>query len=315
MLLEKGIVIKSTGSWYFVQNENKELVECKIRGKFRTKDIKSTNPLAVGDYVLYSIDAQTGKGIITEREERKNYIIRKSINLSKQYHVLAANVDQAILMVTLAFPKTYPEFIDRFLVSAEAYHIPAMLFFNKVDLYNNETNAEMDQLISIYEKIGYPCYTISAKTGKGVEAIKLLLANKVTVIAGHSGIGKSTLVNAIEPGLNLKTTEISDYHEAGKHTTTFPEMHNLSNGGYIIDTPGIKGFGIFDMEKEEVGHFFPEMFSLLPECQFNNCTHRHEPKCAVKTAVADGSISESRYKSYLSILNNEEDEKYRSVGY
>lgn len=313
--MEKGIVIKSTGSWYIVRTDDNKIVECKIRGKFRTKGIKTTNPLAVGDYVDFTLDEKTNQGVINKRHDRKNYIIRKSINLSKQAHVLAANVDQAILMVTLAYPKTYPEFIDRFLVSAEAYHIPAIIVFNKIDLYSEEQKAELTALKSIYENIGYKCVEISAKQKEGIQVIDEILSNKISVIAGHSGIGKSTLVNAIHPGLNLKTTEISEYHESGKHTTTFPEMHYLNNGGYLIDTPGVKGFGVIDIEKEEVSHFFPEMFELLPQCQYNNCTHTHEPKCAVKKALENKEISLTRYKSYISILTSEEDEKHRTVDY
>lgn len=313
--MEKGIVIKSTGSWYTVRTLDKQIIDCKIRGKFRTKGIKTTNPLAVGDQVEFILDDKTNQGVISKRYDRKNYIIRKSINLSKQAHVLAANVDQALLMVTLAYPKTYPEFIDRFLVSAEAYHIPAIIVFNKIDLYNESQISELNTLKAVYEKIGYRCIEISAKQNKGINVIDEILSSKITVIAGHSGIGKSTLVNAIQPGLNLKTTEISEIHDQGKHTTTFPEMHYLNNGGYIIDTPGVKGFGVIDIDKEEITHFFPEMFALLPDCQYNNCVHMHEPKCAVKAAVENGEISETRYKSYLSILNSEEDEKHRTVDY
>ena len=314
-MVEKGIVIKSTGSWYTVRTEDDRIIECKIRGKFRTKGIKTTNPLAVGDQVEFMLDESTNQGVIGKRYDRKNYIIRKSINLSKQAHILAANVDQAILMVTLAYPKTYPEFIDRLLVSAEAYRIPALIVFNKIDLYSDDQLNELAILKSVYEKIGYQCIEVSAKQKIGIDIIADILADKISVIAGHSGIGKSTLINAIQPGLKLKTTEISEMHEAGKHTTTFPEMHYLNNGGYLIDTPGVKGFGVIDMDKEEIMHFFPEMFALLPECQYNNCIHTHEPKCAVKQAVEKGEISASRYKSYLSILNSEEDEKHRTVDY
>jgi len=311
----KGLVIKSTGSWYHVKSEQGEISECKIRGKFRMKGIKTTNPIAVGDWVDFKIDPKTGHGVISAIHPRKNYIIRKSINLSRQAHILASNIDQAILMVTLAKPRTYPEFIDRFLVSAQAYSIPAKIIFNKVDLYDEQTNDELKKLITLYEGIGYACFTISAKQKKGVEVINNLLANSITVIAGHSGIGKSTLINCIEPGLNLKTNAISDYHESGMHTTTFPEMHALSNGGYIIDTPGIKGFGMIDMEKEEISHYFPEMFKVLQNCQYYNCTHSHEPGCAVKKAVQLGSISQSRYKSYINLLSGDEDEKYRTNPY
>lgn len=313
--MNKGLVIKSTGSWYHVKPENGEVVECKIRGKFRTKGIKTTNPLAVGDIVDFKIDEKNGGGVIIKIHPRKNYIIRKSINLSRQAHILAANVDQAILMVTLVKPRTYPEFIDRFLVSSQAYSIPAKIVFNKTDLYDDTTIAEMNELIKIYTSIGYECFTISAKQQQGIDIIDKLLSNNISVLAGHSGIGKSTLINAIQPGLNLKTKEISDYHESGMHTTTFPEMHALSNKGYIIDTPGIKGFGMVDMEKDEISHYFPEMFAYLEQCQFYNCTHSHEPKCAVKQAVQDGKISESRYKSYINLLIGDDDEKYRTVDY
>ncbi len=314
-MVKKGIVTKSTGSWYSIKQDNGEVVQCKIRGKFRTKGIKTTNPLAVGDYVDFKPGSENEFGVVTKIYPRKNYIIRKSINLSKQAHILAANVDQAIVIVTLAFPKTYPEFIDRFLVSAEAYHIPAKIVFNKIDLYDEATIQEMQELKKLYEKIGYECFEVSAKLEKNIDQIDLLLSNKVSVLSGHSGIGKSTLINKIEPNLDLKTGEISEVHDSGKHTTTFAEMFSLSNGGFIIDTPGIKGYGIVDIEKEEIAQFFPEMFNLLDQCQFNNCSHSHEPNCAVKNAVKGGDISESRYKSYINLLVGEDDEKFRSVGY
>ncbi len=307
----KGTVIKSTGSWYLVKDEKGIIVECRIRGKFRNKEIRTTNPLAVGDKVEFQVDEKTQYGIINFIEERKNYIIRKSINLSKQAHILAANVDQAVILVTLVKPRTYPEFIDRFLVSAEAYSIPAKIIFNKTDLYSAIENVEMEQLLKVYRSIGYECYTISALLNQGVEEINQLLSNKISVIAGHSGVGKSTLINTIDPLLNLKTSEISESNESGKHTTTFPEMHALSNHGYIIDTPGIKGFGIIDMDKDEIAHYFPEIFAVIDGCQYYNCTHSHEPGCEVKKAVELGKIAESRYKSYLNLLLNDEDEKYR----
>ena len=313
--MEKGLVIKSTGSWYHVKLDNTDVIECKIRGKFRMKGIKTTNPISVGDIVDIKIDDKTGNGVIVKIYPRKNYIIRKSINLSKRAHILAANVDQAILMVTLAMPKTYPEFIDRFLVSAQAYSIPAKIIFNKIDLYDDNSLNEMDKLISVYESIGYDCFAISAKENIGIETISDLLSNKISEIAGHSGIGKSTLINTIEPGLDLKTSEISDMHESGMHTTTYPEMHTISNNGYIIDTPGIKGFGVIDIEKEEISHYFPEMFSILENCQYYNCTHSHEPNCAVKSAVESGKISKTRYNSYISLLKGDDDEKFRPVGY
>ncbi len=311
--MESGIVIKSTGSWYKVKPDNGQSIDCKIRGKFRLKGIKTTNPVAVGDIVDYTIDNKTGQGIITNIHQRRNYIIRKSINLSKQAHIIAANIDKAILVVTLANPKTYTIFIDRFLMSAEAYRINSVIVFNKTDLYNNELIDEMDALINLYQNIGYQCLSVSAKTGLGINQLKDILKDKTCVISGHSGVGKSTLVNTIEPGLNLKTLEISTYHEAGKHTTTFPEMHELTFGGYIIDTPGIKGFGVIDMKKNEISYFFPEMFNVLKNCRFYNCTHNHEPDCAVKKAVELGQISQSRYTSYLNILNNDDDDKYRQA--
>ncbi|MFA6404095.1 MAG: ribosome small subunit-dependent GTPase A [Salinivirgaceae bacterium] len=309
----KGIVIKSTGSWYLVKDERGLIVECRIRGKFRNQTIRTTNPLAVGDKVEFLIDEKTQYGVINSIEERKNYIIRKSINLSKQAHILAANVDQAVILVTLVKPRTYPEFIDRFLVSAEAYSIPAKIIFNKTDLYSATENAEMEQLLKVYRTIGYECFTISSLLNQGIEEINQLLSNKISVIAGHSGVGKSTLINTIDPLLNLKTSEISEFHESGKHTTTFPEMHSLSNQGYIIDTPGIKGFGIIDMDKDEIAHYFPEIFAVIEGCQYYNCTHSHEQGCEVKKAVQLGKIAESRYKSYLNLLLNDEDEKYRTT--
>lgn len=309
------MVIKSTGSWYQVKTEHGTIVPCKIRGKFRSLGIRTTNPLAVGDRVQFTHDKKSEHGVITTIEPRKNYIIRRSINLSKQTHILAANIDQALLMVTLVKPRTFPEFIDRFLVSAEAYNIPAKIVFNKTDLYDKSAFDELEILLAIYEKIGYQCFTISAKEKTGVDTINNLLRNRITLISGHSGVGKSTLINAIEPGINLKTTEISQYHDSGKHTTTFPEMHALTNGGYIIDTPGIKGFGVVDMNKEELSHYFPEIFTLSEHCQYYNCTHSHEPNCAVKKGVQEGVISELRYRSYISLLVGDEDEKYRSNAY
>lgn len=279
------------------------------------KGIKTTNPVAVGDYVDIKTDEKTGDGVIVNIAPRNNYIIRKSINLSKQAHILAANIDQAILMVTLKQPKTYPEFIDRFLVSAEAYEIPAKIIFNKTDIYNNKDVEFLNDLINTYTNIGYDCFQASAKNKTGLPEIIHLLKNKTTVIAGHSGVGKSTLINVIDPELELKTRELSEYHESGQHTTTYPEMHELQIGGYIIDTPGIKGFGVIDIEKEEMSHFFPEMFGILENCQYYNCTHSHEPNCAVKTAVEQGKIKESRYKSYLKLLFGDDDEKYRTVLY
>lgn len=315
--MNKGIVIKSTGSWYTVQSESGEKLLCKIKGNFRLKGIKSTNPIAVGDHVEYKLveeETEENKketiGLITSIIDRKNYIIRKSPNLSKQSHIIAANIDQAFLVVTINYPITTTTFIDRFLVSAEAYRIPCTLIFNKVDRYNYEQVKQMDELIEVYEKIGYRCLKTSSKKNIGVDTLKGWMENKTNVFAGHSGVGKSTLINTIEPDLHLKTREISDYHQTGKHTTTFSEMFELSFGGYIIDTPGIKGFGVLEMEKEEISHYFPEMFKLLEKCQYYNCTHTHEPGCEVKKYVNEGEIADTRYFSYLGLLD--QDEKYRN---
>jgi ribosome biogenesis GTPase len=314
--LLKGIVIKSTGSWYTVQSEDGDRVECKIKGNFRMKGIKSTNPVAVGDHVAFKFieqeadDDKKTMGLITTIVERKNYIIRKSPNLSKQSHIIASNIDQAFLVVTVNYPVTTTTFIDRFLASAEAYRIPCTLIFNKVDRYNQEQIKHMDGLIELYEKAGYQCLKTSAKNNIGMATLKSLMQNKTNVFSGHSGVGKSTLINTIEPTLHLKTKEISDSHQTGKHTTTFSEMFELSFGGFIIDTPGIKGFGMLEMEKEEISHYFPEMFKLLEKCQYYNCTHTHEPGCEVKKHVHEGEIAESRYFSYLGLLNM--DDKYRN---
>ncbi len=313
--MKKGIVIKSTGSWYTVRQEDGAKLECKIKGKFRIKGIKSTNPVAVGDLVEFKLvepekeDDREHIGLITKIIDRRNYIIRKSQNLSKQSHIIAANIDQAFLVVTVNYPVTTTTFIDRFLASAEAYRIPCTLIFNKVDRYDPDQIIRMDELIDIYENIGYRCLITSAKKNIGMSTLKSWMKNKTNVFSGHSGVGKSTLINIIDQKLNLKTKEISDYHQTGKHTTTFSEMFELDLGGYIIDTPGIKGFGMLDMEKEEIGHYFPEIFKRLEKCQFYNCTHIHEPGCEVKNAVANGEISESRYFSYMGLLDGEA--KYR----
>lgn len=305
--MKQGLVIKSTGSWYSViDSETKEPIQCNVRGKLRIKGIKSTNPVAVGDQVEYYMPENSETGVIKNVLDRKNYIIRKSTNLSKQTHILAANVDQAILMVTIAFPETYPIFIDRFLISAEAYRIPAKLIFNKIDLYNEEQNLFLDYLFLVYQNAGYECFKVSVKEKKNINTIHDLLKDKVSVISGNSGVGKSSLINLIDPNLNLKTSEISDYHKSGKHTTTFAEMFKLSIGGYIIDTPGIRGFGLHDIQSEELFHFFPEIFKASENCKYYNCTHVHEPGCAVKEAVESGKVSELRYQNYLSILQNDE---------
>ena len=308
-----GTVYKSTGSWYTIKSLNGKFYECRIKGRFRLKDIKSTNPIAVGDKVEFELETKnnTETGIINHIEERKNYIVRKSVNLSKQTHIIASNIDQVFLLVTIDNPPTFTTFIDRFLVTAEAYSIPAVLLFNKVDTYDEETLLEVKYLASVYRKVGYQCIGISATTGKNIDKVKNLMTGKVSMFAGHSGVGKSTLVNAIEPTLDLKTKVISKQHMQGQHTTTFAEMFDLSFDAKIIDTPGIKGFGVVDIEREEVGDYFPEFFKLKQDCKFNNCIHLNEPKCAVKTALENDEVSYSRYKSYLQILEGE-DEHYRT---
>ncbi|TLX73929.1 ribosome small subunit-dependent GTPase A [Labilibacter sediminis] len=308
--MKKGIVIKSTGSRYLVKTKEGDTVSCSIKGKFRMKGIKSTNPIAVGDHVDFTIDSEGDMGVISNIEERKNYIIRKASNLSKQSHIIASNIDQALLLVTINYPITTTVFIDRFLASAEAYRIPVKIIFNKIDRYDDEHLKSVNALRKVYEEIGYETYSISAKMQDDLSVVTDLLKNNVSVIAGHSGVGKSTLINRIQPGLNLKVAEISDIHQSGKHTTTFAEMHELDLGGYIIDTPGIRGYGLIDIEKEELHHFFKEIFDHSHHCQFGNCTHIHEPGCAIKQAVKDEEIALSRYESYLSIFK-EKPEKYR----
>ena len=308
-----GIVYKSTGSWYTVKTPNGKFYECRIKGKFRIQGIKSTNPIAVGDVVEFDIETKnnTATGVIKRIEERKNYIVRKSVNLSKQTHIIASNVHQVFLLVTINNPPTFTSFIDRFLVTAEAYSINTVILFNKIDVYDEETILEVKYLASIYRKIGYECIGISATTGTNIDKVKELMLGKISMFAGHSGVGKSTLVNAIEPSLDLKTKEISNQNMQGQHTTTFAEMFDLSFDAQIIDTPGIKGFGVVDMEKEEVGDYFPEFFELKQDCKFNNCLHLKEPKCAVKDALENDEVSYSRYRSYLQILEGE-DEHYRT---
>lgn len=308
-----GSVYKSTGSWYTVKTQLGEFYQCRIKGKFRIKGIKSTNPIAVGDIVDFELETNNDEvsGIIHNIHDRKNYIVRKSVNLSKQTHIISANIDQVFLMITIDNPPTFTSFIDRFLVTAEAYSIKTILLFNKIDTYDEETLNEVKYLAHVYRKIGYECIGISAKTGKNVEKVKNLMRDKVSMFSGHSGVGKSTLVNAIEPALNLKTKEISNQHMQGQHTTTFAEMFDTSFGGKIIDTPGIKGFGVVDMDREEVGDYFPEIFQLKQDCKFNNCLHLQEPKCAVKDALDNDEIAYSRYRSYVQILEGE-DENYRT---
>lgn len=308
----KGIVYKSTGSWYTVKAENGTFYECRIKGKFRLKGIKNTNPVAVGDKVVFDLEDSGGEtiGVIKKLEDRKNYIIRKSVNLSKQTHIIGANLDKAFLIITLNNPPTLSIFIDRFLVTAEAYRVETVLLFNKVDVYTEEEKDEIRYLMAIYRDIGYTCIPISAKTGKNIEKIKEEMTGKTSLFAGHSGVGKSTLINAIEPELGLKTAQISTQHMQGQHTTTFAQMFDLSFDARIIDTPGIKGFGVVDVAKEELGDYFPEFFALKGRCKFNNCLHVNEPKCAVKEALEEGEVSWSRYKSYLQIIEGE-DENYR----
>jgi ribosome biogenesis GTPase / thiamine phosphate phosphatase len=310
----QGIVIKSTGSWYSVRLEDGELVDARIKGKFRMQGIKTTNPIAVGDWVHLEME-NDGTAVINKIEERKNYIIRKSINLSKRSHIIAANIDQALLIVTLGQPKTYTAFIDRFLVTAEAYHIPTIIIFNKIDLYSAKENQELDFLMEAYTKIGYRCIKTSATEKYNLDVIKEVMKDKVSMVSGHSGVGKSTLLNSIEKKLDLKTSEISEMHQSGKHTTTFAEMFELSFGGYIIDTPGIKAFGLIDFDKSELSHYFLEMRSKLDNCHFNNCVHINEPKCAIKEAVEKGEIEIFRYNNYLSMYNNDDEETYRAKGY
>lgn len=303
----KGRVIKSTGSFYAVQNEQ-GIFNCRLKGNIRLKNYKFTNPVVVGDIVDFH-KTEDKEGIIESIHERKNYIVRKSVNLSKQAHILAANIDLAILMVTLSEPKIYPEFIDRYLVTAEAYHIPAAIIFNKVDLHDESMDEELDELFELYSALEYSCYKIAANDSNSLDGVKDLFRDKTTLISGYSGVGKSTLINQLDPHLDLKTEKISEQHKSGKHATTFAEMHQIKDLGYIIDTPGIKGLGVLSIQKEELSHYFLEMRSLLPNCKFNNCVHIDEPGCAIKKALDMGEIQPSRYKSYLGIYY--EDEGYR----
>ncbi|MCL5245851.1 ribosome small subunit-dependent GTPase A [Cellulophaga sp. 20_2_10] len=307
-----GTVYKSTGSWYTVKADDGVFYDCRIKGKFRLKGIKSTNPIAVGDRVSFDLEKSGDEtnATITEIKYRKNYIVRKSVNLSKQTHIIAANLDQVFLMVTLNNPQTFTSFIDRFLVTAEAYRIPAVLLFNKIDSYGEEELLDVKYLAALYRSIGYTCVGISAKTGKNVDKVKEMMTGKISMFSGHSGVGKSTLVNTIDNNLDIKTKEISEQHMQGQHTTTFAEMYDLDFDAQIIDTPGIRGFGIVDMEKVEIGNYFPEFFALKSKCKFNNCLHIDEPKCAVKDALEEDKIAWSRYKSYVQMVNGEE-ENYR----
>ena len=313
----KGLVIKNTGSWYTVLADDGQLLDCKVKGNFRIKGIRSTNPVAVGDRVTVNDECW-----ITEIEDRKNYIIRKSINLSKQSHILAANVDQALLIVTVAKPETSTTFIDRFLASAEAYRVPVILIFNKVDLLNADERNYQQMMVNLYETIGYECRIVSAETGEGIEELRPLLEGKITLLSGNSGVGKSTLINRLIPHANQRTAEISDAHQTGMHTTTFSEMiavdgfpvdTSVKTPTWLIDTPGIKGFGTFDMEREELTSYFKEIFEFSKQCRFSDCTHTHEPGCAVLKAVEDHYIAQSRYQSYLSMLDDKDESKYREA--
>ena len=307
-----GLVIKNTGSWYTVKTEEGTIVESKIKGNFRLKGIRSTSPVAVGDYVDI-VTNQEGRAFITAIDDRKNYIVRKASNLSKQSQIIAANLDQAFLLVTVNYPQTSTTFIDRFLAGAEAYQVSVVLVFNKTDLLSEEELRYQQMLIQLYDTIGYQCIEISAETGEGIEHLKYLLSNKVILLSGNSGVGKSTLINAIVPDAMQRTAEISDAHGTGMHTTTFSEMIALPQGGYVIDTPGIKGFGTFDIEREELTSYFKEIFAFSKDCKFNNCTHTHEPGCAVLKAVEQHYISASRYQSYLSMLEDKDENKYREA--
>ncbi|MBR1596117.1 MAG: ribosome small subunit-dependent GTPase A [Phocaeicola sp.] len=307
-----GLVVKNTGSWYQVKTDEGQLINCKIKGNFRLKGIRSTNPIAVGDGVQIIVNNE-GTAFISEIDDRKNYIIRKASNLSKQSHILAANLDQCMLIVTINYPETSTVFIDRFLASAEAYRVPVTLLFNKIDRYNEDEYRLLQELTKLYSSIGYPCFSISAKKQTGIDDVREALKGKITLFSGNSGVGKSTLINTLLPDLNLKTGEISDAHNTGMHTTTFSEMFEFEDNGYIIDTPGIKGFGTFDMKDEEVGHYFKEIFQVSANCKYNNCTHTHEPGCAVLEAVENHQISLSRYTSYLSILEDKDERKYREA--
>ena len=326
----RGLVVRNTGSWYTVRTDDGRLVESKIKGNFRLKGIRSTNPVAVGDHVEIAENVE-GTAFITAIDDRQNYIIRKSQNLSKQSHILAANVDQAFLVVTVKHPQTSTTFIDRFLASAEAYRVPVVLVFNKTDLLDEEERRYQQMMVKLYEMIGYECHEVSALQGcsagddvvkgaseackgwESVESLYPLLKDKVTLLSGNSGVGKSTMMNLLIPEARAKVAEISDAHDTGMHTTTFSGMHLLPEGGYVIDTPGIKGFGTFDMEPEEISGYFKEIFEFSRNCRFSSCTHTHEPDCAVRKAVEEHYIAESRYQSYLSMLEDKEESKYREA--
>jgi len=306
-----GLVIRNTGSWYQVKTSCGDIVDCKVKGNFRLRGIKSTSPIVVGDHVDFIPNAE-GTGLICEIGKRKNFIVRRSSNLSKQSHILAVNLDVCFLLATVNYPVTSTTFIDRFLASAEAYDVPVTILFNKVDLYDEADMKRLEDLVALYSSIGYPCYKLSATTGEGVEELMALMHNKISLFSGHSGVGKSTLINLLLPDAEARTAKISAAHQTGMHTTTFSEMFFLpDSSGYIIDTPGIKGFGTFDMKEGEISHYFREIFALSADCKFNNCTHRHEPGCAVLAALENDEIARSRYVSYLSMLEDEDECKYR----
>ena len=312
MALQEGKVLKSTGKWYIVELIDGTIVDCRIRGKIRLDGLRTTNPIAAGDQVLISNERdEEGKGVITSVELRKNYIARKSTNLSKQSQILAANIDKAYLMVTLKSPVTHLAFIDRFLVSAESFRVPVTILFNKVDTYNEEENFYLNALIDLYESIGYSCHKISAENALNISFLQDEIKDSQVMISGHSGVGKTTLINRLDATLSLRTGEISEYHQQGQHTTTFAEMHKLNSGGYIIDTPGIRAFGIVDLDKEVISHYFPEMRALIGTCKYHNCQHLNEPHCNIKSSVESGIISGSRYQTYLQLMTEDENEVHR----
>ena len=315
-MAEKGVVLKSTGKWYIVELSDGSVVNCRIRGRLRLEGLRTTNPITVGDIVILNdtVDEE-GNRLIEDFEKRKNYIVRKSTNLSKQQQILAANIDRAYLLVTIHSPVTHLAFIDRFLVSAESFRIPTTLLFNKIDTYSEDDLEYVDALLDMYSRIGYPGFKISATNPDDVQFLKEQLKGKQVMISGHSGVGKSTLVNSLDPTLDLRTGAISQAHQQGKHTTTFAEMHKLQSGGYIIDTPGIRAFGIVDLDKSVLSHYFPEMRALMSECKFNNCQHLNEPKCAIKEAVANGNIDESRYHTYVQLMEEDENDIHRKSDY
>ena len=309
----QGLIIRNTGSWYTVKTDDGQLFDCKVKGTFRLKGIRSTNPVAVGDVVTITPGADGKTALIDGIEDRRNYIIRRASNLSKQSHIIAANVDMAALVVTIAHPETSTTFIDRFLASAEAYRVPVLIIFNKTDLYNDVELKQLEDIVTLYRNIGYSCLTCSAEKGNGIDELEAELQGKTTLLSGNSGVGKSTLLNLLVPDADAKTAEISLAHDSGMHTTTFSQMYFLPQGGALIDTPGIKGFGTFDIEREEVSHYFREIFRISDDCRFGNCTHTHEPGCAVLQAVAEGCIAESRYTSYLSMLEDKDENRYRGA--